>query len=395
MRISTLLTALSVCFLAGPSIAGRLIAVDSSRALYDVDIATGAKTQIGTVSAGAGSPSGLARNPITGTIYLCSSTVDSLFTLDITTGSAVVVGPLGSTTIVMQGLEWDSTQGALWGASNGNLFQIGPMSGAATQIGTSGLTSFTNLGYVPSTDSLYATNVGTDRLYNVNRGTGAMTMIGPLGSTAANASGLAYDTDNDVMYLIDGTSDTLYTVNLTTGAATIVGSTGTGNLQGLVYIPGNAPVTPFCFGDGTGVACPCGNNGAPGNGCRNSVAVGGANLFASGNASIANDTFLLQGQDMPNSSALYFQGTAQQAGGGQAFGDGLRCAAGTIVRLGIEQNNLGTSQYPTFPELSISVRGLCTVGATRTYQVWYRNAAAFCTSSTFNLSNGLQVTWLP
>jgi len=32
----------------------------------------------------------------------------------------------------------------------------------------------------------------------------------------------------------------------------------------------------------------------------------------------------------------------------------------------------------------------------RIYQVWYRNAApAFCTSATFNLSNGWQVHWLP
>jgi hypothetical protein len=29
----------------------------------------------------------------------------------------------------------------------------------------------------------------------------------------------------------------------------------------------------------------------------------------------------------------------------------------------------------------------------RMYQVWYRNAAAFCTSSTFNLSNGYRVVW--
>jgi len=27
--------------------------------------------------------------------------------------------------------------------------------------------------------------------------------------------------------------------------------------------------------------------------------------------------------------------------------------------------------------------------------VWYRNAAAFCTNSTFNLTNGLNVVWQP
>ena len=32
---------------------------------------------------------------------------------------------------------------------------------------------------------------------------------------------------------------------------------------------------------------------------------------------------------------------------------------------------------------------------TRTYQVWYRNAAAFCNAETFNLTNGVEVVWVP
>jgi hypothetical protein len=32
-------------------------------------------------------------------------------------------------------------------------------------------------------------------------------------------------------------------------------------------------------------------------------------------------------------------------------------------------------------------------GGLRTYQVWYRNAANFCTSSTFNLTNGVAIQW--
>jgi hypothetical protein len=36
-----------------------------------------------------------------------------------------------------------------------------------------------------------------------------------------------------------------------------------------------------------------------------------------------------------------------------------------------------------------------TAAGTRTYQVWYRNAAAFCTASTFNLTNGWRTTWGP
>jgi hypothetical protein len=155
--------------------------------------------------------------------------------------------------------------------------------------------------------------------------------------------------------------------------------------------------TSFCPGDGSGTACPCGNNSLTGSesGCLSSLGQG-AKLVGSGSASVSNDTFVLQGSQMPNSSALYFQGTTQQAGGvGAVFGDGLRCAGGTIIRLGTKTNSAGASQYPAAGDVLISVKGSLASGNTRTYQVWYRNAAAFCTSATFNLSNGVQVQWGP
>ncbi len=154
------------------------------------------------------------------------------------------------------------------------------------------------------------------------------------------------------------------------------------------------PATPVCFGDGTGLACPCANSGAAGNGCASSVNVNGGNLSSSGSASIGADTLVLLGSSMPSSSALYFQGTSVLgAGVGVVFGDGLRCAGGTVIRLGTKTNVVGVSQYPVGLDQSISVRGLNSAGAFRIYQVWYRNAAAFCTASTFNLTNGVSVTW--
>jgi hypothetical protein len=159
---------------------------------------------------------------------------------------------------------------------------------------------------------------------------------------------------------------------------------------------GGTPFTTFCSGDGSGTACPCGNSGIAGNGCASSVSASGAHLAGSGTASISNDTFVLTGTLMPNSSALYFQGTAQTNGGaGAAFGDGLRCAGGSVIRLGTKTNVAGTSSYPSGADLHIGTKGANSAGAVRMYQVWYRNAAAFCTSSTFNLSNGVQTTWIP
>jgi hypothetical protein len=155
------------------------------------------------------------------------------------------------------------------------------------------------------------------------------------------------------------------------------------------------PATPYCFGD-TG-NCPCGNIGAAGNGCPHSGNPGGALLSGGGTTSVSADSFSLAGSGMPNSSALYFQGTTRINGGnGAVFGDGLRCSGGTVTRLGTKLNAGGGSFYPTGGDPPVSVKGGVTLGGSiRTYQVWYRNAAAFCNIETFNLTNALSATWIP
>jgi len=66
-----------------------------------------------------------------------------------------------------------------------------------------------------------------------------------------------------------------------------------------------------------------------------------------------------------------------------------------VVRLGTKTNVAGASSYPVTGDLSVSVRGAVTVPGVRNYQAWYRNAAVFCSVSTFNLTNGYSVTWTP
>jgi hypothetical protein len=163
-------------------------------------------------------------------------------------------------------------------------------------------------------------------------------------------------------------------------------------------VPGGGTTTfAYCFGDGSGSACPCGNESAVGAnaGCLNSLGTGGK-LASTGTPSVGGDTFVLQGTDMPNGAALYFQGTTQIAGGaGALFGDGLRCAGGTVIRLAAKANTLGASQYPAAGDMPASVIGGDVAGDVRTYQCWYRNAIAFCQTETYNLTNGLQTTWQP
>jgi hypothetical protein len=149
-----------------------------------------------------------------------------------------------------------------------------------------------------------------------------------------------------------------------------------------------------CFGDGTGTNCPCGNNGAAFRGCANSVNSNGARLVFSGTASTQDDSLHLTVSGMPlTTTCLFFQGTTISPSG-FVFGDGLRCASGATVRLAIKTASSGIAAYPTGTDPDIHVRGLVPAdGGFRSYQVWYRNAASFCTASTFNLSNGMTVWW--
>lgn len=158
-----------------------------------------------------------------------------------------------------------------------------------------------------------------------------------------------------------------------------------------------AQSTAYCFGDGAGTPCPCGNSGVTGNGCASSVNPNGANLATSGTPSVSNDTYVLLGTGMPNGPCLYFQGSAQLGGGnGIVFGDGLRCVGGTIVRLGIKTNVGGASQYPDVGDTPIATKAPPSPPQTCYNQVWYRDSAAgFCTAAVFNLTNGRSATWIP
>jgi hypothetical protein len=152
----------------------------------------------------------------------------------------------------------------------------------------------------------------------------------------------------------------------------------------------------FCAGDGSAWACPCDNFSPPGSGagCLNSLGHG-ARLTASGTASLTADSLRLDAVQMANGASLYFQGTDRENGGlGVRLGDGLLCAGGTLTRILLKSNTAGASSYPGPLDLPLSsFAGL--PGAVRTYQVWYRNAAEFCTSKPFNTTNGVSVTWTP
>jgi DNA-binding beta-propeller fold protein YncE len=237
-----------LCFVACalPSIAAaqtpHIIAVESNRNLYEVNPATGVATPIGVVSSNAGTTGGLAIGA-SNTVYLSSTSLDSLFTLDLGTGAATLVGAYGDSAIVMHGIEYVPATDTLYGVSshNNGLYEINKTTGAATLIGTSGLTSFSNIGWNSTTGVMYLTNSGADSFYTVDLATGATTLIGPLG-TSTNPNGLAFDPDTGTLYMVDNSTDSFYSIDMGTGAATLIGATGMSNALGLAWLDGPIPV---------------------------------------------------------------------------------------------------------------------------------------------------------
>jgi hypothetical protein len=153
----------------------------------------------------------------------------------------------------------------------------------------------------------------------------------------------------------------------------------------------------FCYGDGTLGVCPCGNVSAPAQqaGCAHSLGYG-ASLSGSGTASVTADGLVLSVQGATGTTLLVAQGNAYAGNGaGTTLGDGLLCVGGSILRIATRSLAGGSMQYPQPADASISVRGGVTSPGTRTYQAFFRNAAAFCTPSTQATTNGVTVHWQP
>ncbi len=155
-------------------------------------------------------------------------------------------------------------------------------------------------------------------------------------------------------------------------------------------------VSTICPGDSvSAAACPCGNSTLFGNdeGCLNSLGMGGK-LEWTGNAGVSHSTLVLRASQMPNSSTHFFQGTSVPSGSGIAFGDGILCAGGVVVRIGSRANVAGSAAYPGPSDPTIAMRGQITApGSVRVYQALYRNSMSFCSPQGFNFTNALLVTW--
>jgi trimeric autotransporter adhesin len=198
--------------------------------------------------------------------------------------------------------------------------------------------------------------------------------------------GRAFDAD----VLDDGSGPPRYFVGGSFRHADLLASSSIAVWLGCVSSPG----TPFCFGDGSGTACPCGNASAPGagEGCAHSGGVG-AKLVARGTSSYAANDLVFDAVNLPaNKACVLFAGSQTMNGGlGVVFGAGLRCAGPSVRRLGVRVSDGGgvASWGPGLSSLA-----LWSVGDTRHFQTWFRDPAGPCVPDT-NLSSASTVSFAP
>jgi subtilisin family serine protease len=181
------------------------------------------------------------------------------------------------------------------------------------------------------------------------------------------------------------------------------GNTVTGGILNLAeaVAPGSTMAgVNYCSG-GVGdptvtTPCPCANQGAPGNGCKNSTDYAGSRLGSSGVPALDNVVFTTSGE-IAAALSIVIQGDAN-APSGLVFGDGLLCAVGNLKRLYTKTAVNGSITAPEVGDLSVKSQSAVlgdTIlpGSTRYYEVYYRDAnLTFCAPG-FNATNAQAINW--
>lgn len=225
-----------------------MIGLDETSTLYDIQAADGS----GSNARGTGAPvlGGLARSPA-GTLYATRSTVNAaLYTLDIATGTASVVGSLG----IEQkegGLDFHPVSGVLYGVNGdatGELFTIDTTTGAASLIGSvedevGNFIDASALAFNAAGTLYVLKTVTAPELYRVDPSDASVLEMVPIPGfpPGLTVGGMEFDDVSGSLYVSMGGQ--LVVVDPTTGGSTVLGPTPATSALEVVGPCGAAPGT--------------------------------------------------------------------------------------------------------------------------------------------------------
>ena len=166
----------------------KMYAVDDTGNLNTISTADGSITLVAAVTGVDGtSITGLTEDPTDGTVYATAydGTSSSLYSLDVTTGVATLVGGITNATLIID------------------------VAASAT-------------------GDLFAVDISSDNLIAIDKATGAGTAVGALGFNANFGQGMDFDTTTNTLYLAalngDNFNVEIRTVDTATGVSTLVGA---------------------------------------------------------------------------------------------------------------------------------------------------------------------------
>jgi hypothetical protein len=191
---------------------------------------------------------------VNGEWWCCEySSIDNskIWIIDHITGTMTLIGESG---VGLNGLAYDDTTGEMYACSSTSLFSIDMQTGSATLIGSFDISGSVMVGIAcDGNGNMYAEDLHTDSLYSIDTSTGYATLIGPFGLDLNYGQDIAFDKETGVCYLSaftvhEGNEGALYTCNLTTGAVIKIGNLGSVPTQitGFVipYNLNNPPTAP-------------------------------------------------------------------------------------------------------------------------------------------------------
>ena len=153
---------------------------------------------------------------------------DLIWTIDTTDGSMTEIGNYDLTE-ALNGLAYDDSTETLYGCSGTNLYTIDTVTGSASLVGSMGTAGLFVGIASDGAGTLYGIDLGDESLYSINPTTAVATLIGSTGLTLNYAQDMAYDKNNDILYLAayeDPGDGSLQICDVTDGSTTLVGAFG-------------------------------------------------------------------------------------------------------------------------------------------------------------------------
>jgi hypothetical protein len=380
-RIAAVLALFSVCARAQVFYTVE----NASDTLYTLDVSTLTITPVGPlgVSYNFGD---LAFDPSTATMYMTDgwgaglSVPSSLYTVNLATGAATLVGSMGVNSVFA--LAYDPLTSKLYGATSTispfSFVEIDRTTGAATVIGSPG-NSIDGMTFLGSNGTIVGLEAGVGLLHMIDPGTGtAMPLF--TGGSFVNNCGIAWNAANDKIYALD-VDGALCTFDAANFYARQNLWTFHHGFDGLAAAGIGVPMTYCTAGTST-------------HGC--SAAIGGV-----GNASATASTgFNITVSDVEGQkSGIIFYGINNSGFTPTVWGNGgasYLCAKAPLQRTGVQ--NSGGTFTACNGVLSLDWNGFrathptalgspFTAGMNVFAQGWFRDPPA---AKTTNLSNGLQ-----